>query len=122
MRMTGLVLLLVVLLAGAGAATIRSVPPLLGANFIRYEAMPPRCGGPSIVYNYDRPGVRETVRGQLAAMRAAGMRAMRLIFYHASEGEGDLIPSAGGRLAEPYRTNLVDYLQDLRAAGFASIR
>lgn len=120
MRMTGLALLLVVLCAGAGEAASRSLPPLLGANFIRYEAMPPRCGGPSIVYNYDRPGAREVVRRQLAAMRAAGMRAMRLIFYHASEAEGDLIPSAGGRLAEPYRTNLVHYLQDVRAAGFAS--
>lgn len=121
MRMTGLAVLLVVLGAGAGAATSRSSPPLLGANFIRYEETPPYCGGPSIVYNYGAPGVREVVRQQLAAMHAAGMRATRLFLYHASQAEGDLIPSTGGRLMEPYRANLVHYLQDLRAAGFASV-
>ena len=70
---------------------------------------------------YYSPGVREIVRQQLAAMRAAGMRAMRLIFYHASQPLDNLVPSTGGRLAEPFRTNLVRYLQDLRAAGFASV-
>ena len=120
MRVTAFALLLVVLCAGAASATSRQ-PPLLGANFIRYEETPPHCGGPTIVYYYDRPDVRETVRRQLAAMRAAGMRAMRLIFYHASQAAPNLVPSTGGRLAEPYRTNLVYYLQDLRAAGFASV-
>jgi hypothetical protein len=84
--MTAFALLLLVLCAGAGSATSRP-PPHLGANFIRYDEKPPHCGGPSIVYYYDRPGVRGTVRQQLAAMRAAGMRAMRLIFYH--------LPSSG---------------------------
>lgn len=121
MRMTGLAVLLLVLCAVAGAATTRSLPPLLGANFIRYEETPPNCGGPSLVYNYNRLGVREAVRRQLAAMRAAGMRAMRLIFYHASQAGDNLVPSTGGRLMEPYRANLVHYLQDLRAAGFASV-
>jgi hypothetical protein len=116
MRMTGLAVLLVVLTAGAGAATSSSLPPLLGANFARYEETPPHCGGPSIVYHYGAPGVREIVRGQLAAMPAAGMRAMRLIFYHASQAADNLVHSTGGRLAEPYRANLVHYLQDLRAA------
>lgn len=120
MRFTCIAVMLGLLGAGASAATSRP-PPLLGANFIRYEETPPYCGGPSIVANYGAPGVREVVRKQLAAMRAAGMRATRLFLYHASEGEGDLIPSAGGRLMEPYRTNLVQYLQDLRAAGFASV-
>jgi len=121
MRMTAFALLLVTLSAGAGSAATSRPPPLLGANFIRYEETPPQCGGPTIVYYYDRPDVRETVRQQLAAMRAAGMRAMRLIFYHASQAAPNLVPSTGGRLAEPYRTNLVHYLQDLRAAGFASM-
>jgi len=121
MRSTALAVLLVVLGAGAGSATSGAPPPLLGADFIRYEETPPYCGGPSIVYNYGAPGVRDIVRQQLTAMRAAGMRATRLFLYHASQGEGDLIPSTGGRLSEPYRTNLVRYLQDLRAAGFESV-
>ena len=101
MRFTGgLAILLVLLGAGASAATSRP-PPLLGANFIRFDETPPYCGGPSIVYYSDRPGVREIVRRQLAAMRAAGMRAMRLIFYHASQGAPNLVPSTGGRLADP---------------------
>ena len=119
MRYICLAAVLALLGAGASSATNR-LPPLLGANFIRYDEMPP-CGGPSIVYYYDSPGVRGTVRQQLAAMRAAGMRAMRLIFYHASQAAPNLVPSTGGRLAEPYRANLVHYLQDLRAAGFASV-
>ena len=121
MRYICLAAVLALLGAGASSATNRLPPPLLGANFIRYDEMPPHCGGPSIVYYYDSPGVRGTVRQQLAAMRAAGMRAMRLIFYHASQAAPNLVPSTGGRLAEPYRTNLVHYLQDLRAAGFSSV-
>ena len=85
MRYICLAAVLALLGAGASSATNRLPPPLLGANFIRYDEMPPHCGGPSIVYYYDSPGVRGTVRQQLAAMRAAGMRAMRLIFYHASQ-------------------------------------
>lgn len=107
--------------AGAEAATSHVPPPLLGGDFIRYEETPPFCGGPSIVSSYGSPGVRGIVREELAAMRAAGMRATRLFLYHASDGEGDIIPSKGGSLGEPYRTNLVHYLQDLRAAGFASV-
>ena len=55
-------------------------------------------------------------------MRAAGMRALRLVFYHSSEGDQwTIMRSSGGRLAEPYRTNLVRYVRDVRAAGFASL-
>jgi hypothetical protein len=54
-------------------------------------------------------------------MRAAGSRALRTVFVHSTEGDPwSYLPSAGGRLPEPYRTNLVNYLRDVRAAGFES--
>ena len=109
--------------AGAAGPAAQPLEPLLGANFIRYEERPPYCSGPPILLHYHEPGVRDGVRAQLAAMRAAGMRALRLFIYHASDvrDNGSLVSSAGGRLAEPYRTNLADYLDDVRAAGFTSL-
>ena len=117
------VLAAVVLAAGGGSATpANPSAPLLGANYLHYRDTPPNCSGPGIVSRYDRPGIRALVRSQLAAMRAAGMRSLRLLVYHSSVGdEWGLAGSAGGRLSEPYRTNLVQYLQDVRAAGFLSL-
>jgi hypothetical protein len=110
-------------LVGAASPEPQPLQPLLGANFIRYEERPPYCGGPAILLDYHEPGVRDLVRSQLAAMRAAGMRALRLFIYHASNvrGNDSFLSSAGGRLAEPYRTNLTEYLDDVRAAGFTSM-
>jgi hypothetical protein len=104
----------------AGGPAAQTLEPLLGANSIRYEERPPYCSGPPILLHYHAPGVRDEVRAQLAAMRAGGMRALRLFIYHATDvrDNGSLVSSAGGRLAEPYRTNLADYLDDVRAAGF----
>jgi hypothetical protein len=113
------------LLVPAGAAGPDAPPPkpLLGANFIRYWERPPNCGGPSVLLKYQISSVRDIVRNQLAAMRAAGLSTLRLFIYHATNIRGDeygLISSAGGRLAEPYRTNLAQFLDDVRAAGFSS--
>jgi hypothetical protein len=116
-------LLAVVLAASGSAATSGTRPqPLLGVNYLHYHDTPPNCSGLGIVRQYDRPEIRRLVRLQLAAMRAAGMRSLRLLVYHTSAGdEWGLAGSAGGRLSEPYRTNLVRYLQDVRAAGFLSL-
>ena len=73
MRFTGvLAIMLVLLCAGAASATSRQ-PPLLGANFIRFDETPPHCGGPSIVDYYDRPGVR-TVHSNSRAWRRGDAR------------------------------------------------
>lgn len=112
------------LAAVVGGADARSTAtgPLLGANFTHFGNTPPNCYGLGIIHHYDRPGVRKLVRTQLAAMRAAGLRTLRTLFYHSSEGdEWSFMPSSGGRLAEPYRSNLIRYLIDVRAAGFPSL-
>jgi hypothetical protein len=121
-RWAGLAATAALAVAAAGAAAGGGGGPLLGANYFHYEDVPPACSGVGIVHDYDHPGVRGIARQQLAAMRAAGMRALRLVFYHSSEGDQwNLMRSSGGRLAEPYRTNLVRYVRDVRAAGFASL-
>jgi hypothetical protein len=119
----GVVAGLLLVPAGAAGPAAQPLEPLLGANFIRYEERPPYCSGPPILLHYHEPGVRDEVQTQLAAMRAGGMRALRLFIYHATDvrDNGSLVSSEGGRLAEPYRTNLADYLDDVRAAGFTSL-
>lgn len=105
---------------GSDEATPKPIP-LLGANWIRYGEKRPQCYGPPILLHYHEPAVRMQLRAELAAMRAAGMRALRLFVYHTTAGDGVwLVPSAGGRLPEPYRTNLTDFLDDVRAAGFST--
>jgi hypothetical protein len=54
-------------------------------------------------------------------MRAAGLETLRLVIWHQSDGAAQpsgVIPSPAGQLTEPYRGNLVRYLQDVRAARF----
>jgi hypothetical protein len=117
----GLVVAVLVCLPAAAADGPASAP-LLGANYLHYEDVPPNCSGLGIVSQYDRPGIRALVRSQLAAMRAAGMRSTRLVLYHSTAGDSwNVLPSAGGTLPEPYRTNLVRYVGDVRAAGFTSL-
>ena len=122
MRWAALAAALALAAAGGAGARSSATAPVLGANFIHIEDTPPWCHGVGVVYHYDLSGVRQYVRWQLAAMRAAGLRALRLVFYHSSDGdEWNIMPSSGGRLAEPYRTNLIRYLGDVRAAGFESL-
>jgi hypothetical protein len=59
---------------------------------------------------------------QLAAMRAAGIESLRFFVWHDHDGAAfETIPSAGGRLVEPYRGNFIAYLHDARALGFKSL-
>jgi hypothetical protein len=57
-------------------------------------------------------------------MRAAGIQSLRLLLWHMSDVSGQdwgVIPSAGGRLVQPYRSNLINYLSDVRAADFKAL-
>jgi hypothetical protein len=74
-----------------------------------------------IVVRYDLLGVRRTVRRQLAAMRAAGIQTLRLLLWHITDASGrrwGIVSSDDGRLGEPYRSNLIHFLGDMRKAGF----
>jgi hypothetical protein len=116
--------------AGSGRSTTAAVKDpvrvaLIGANYTHYVS--PSCSldlSYGIVTQYDRPGVRARVRAQLAAMRAAGIQSLRLLLWYMSDAAGQdwgVVSSAGGQLAEPYRSNLIHYLGDVRQAGFAQL-
>jgi hypothetical protein len=57
-------------------------------------------------------------------MRAAGVDSIRILIWHLSqpsEPDSTNLASAGGRLFEPYRTNLIRFSGDVRSAGFKSM-
>lgn len=118
--------LVAVALVGAGNArsdglsSTEARTPLLGANLVQYRYVLPYCWGNHILLDYDRPGVREVVVPSLHAMRAAGLETFRLFLYH-THATSQWIPSASGRLDEPYRTNLTRLLGDIRAAGLLHV-
>ena len=108
----------------AGGSAADSAPVLVGAAYAHWAT--PACSpnGTGIVATYDQPGVRRRVRLQLAAMRAAGIESLRLLLWHMSDTSGQdwgVIPSAGGRLVQPYRGNLINYLRDVRTADFKAL-
>ena len=101
-----------------------SSAPLLGVNVTEYTGgEPPRCWGASVLYDYGQPAVRALVRDQLAAMRAGGVESIRLFLtYDDTTAENPyFVPARSGRLEEPWRSNLINYLSDARAAGFVQL-
>jgi hypothetical protein len=108
------------LLPRAEASTADAPPPLVGANYTHYSNPACSLDGTGIVA-YGSPTVRITVKRQLAAMRAAGIVTLRLLLWHMHDASGQawgVVSSAGGRISEPSRRNLIHYLSDARAAGF----
>lgn len=109
---------LALLAAGARAG---QPSPLVGADLFEYAGgSPPTCYGPLILADYGRSEVRRLVADQLAAMRAAGLASLRFDFnyQHDTSTEPWFPSSQTGRLEEPFRTNLVAFLADVRRAGF----
>lgn len=98
--------------------------PLIGANYSHYENKNCSLDDTGIVSRYHQPGVRRRVRAQLAAMRSAGIETLRLLLWHMTDvgsHRWGVVSSAGGRLSEPERSNLIRYLRDVHAAGFAQL-
>jgi len=92
--------------------------PQLGVNYTHVHAA---LSGNGLLFTYQNSGVRALAQSQLAAMYANGARTTRLIVWHEDAiGTNDwgVIPTA---LPEPYRTNFVNYLTDLTAAGFTRL-
>jgi hypothetical protein len=131
--------LLVLLAAGAGLAQprnpvgdtlVRSTQiggtgriALVGAHLVNTDPLPPHCWNSSIVPDYGRPGVRAGMQDDFAAMRAAGLQTFRIFLYH-EHGDPvntNVVSSSGGHLSEPFRTNLINLLTDIRTAGFLQL-
>jgi hypothetical protein len=106
----------------APLASAVSTTPIVGATLTHSTIR--SCdlhGSEGIVAQYNDPGRRRRVRTQLAAMYAAGLRSIRILLWHmadASNQDWGVVSSAGGKLAEPYRSNLVRFVSDVKAAGF----
>jgi hypothetical protein len=107
-------------LVGAGAP---AQVPLIGADLVNTDPLPPHCWNGSIVPDYGTRGIRAQVQDDLAAMRAAGLQTFRIFLYH-EHGDPvntNVMSSSGGRLSEPFRTNLINLLSDIRKAGFLQV-
>ena len=118
-------LAVVVVVLGIAATALADSPAiLLGANSIEYAGgNPPDCFGPSVLFDYGVRDIRPRVKQQLAAMVVGGLTSLRVFFvydYNTSENEF-FVPAQPGRLEEPFRTNLINYLSDIRAAGFRRV-
>jgi hypothetical protein len=104
------------------AAGDPSTPPLVGVTYT--HSVLRSCdllGSTGIVAHYNDPSERRLVRSQLAAMRAAGIDSIRILLWFmtdASNQDWGVVSSAGGKLSEPYRSNLIRFVSDIRAAGF----
>jgi hypothetical protein len=123
---TPLAVMLVAAASGGStpAAARESAPVrLIGANYTHY--VNPSCSlDYGIITHYGWPGVRRRVRAQLAAMQAAGIQSLRLLLWYMSDATGQnwgIVSSGGGRLAEPYQSNLIHYLSDVRQSGIEQL-
>jgi hypothetical protein len=98
--------------------------PLIGVNYTHYAFR--RCSytGTGILANYQEPGVAQRVHSQLFQMRKAGIATIKTVIWHATDTTGQNwgpIPSAGGKLREPYRSNLIHFLTEIRRFGFVRL-
>lgn len=119
--LASVVLALVFVPASSGG---QAASPLIGTNYTHWSYVGCKLDDTGIVRFYHEPGVRKTVKAQLTAMRRAGVQSLRLLLWHERDAENvrwGAVPSRGGQLAEPYQTNLVQYLSDVRAAGFTQL-
>ncbi|MEM5871705.1 MAG: hypothetical protein QW051_02415, partial [Candidatus Aenigmatarchaeota archaeon] len=76
-----------------------------------------------IIYTYHYPGVRERVKEQLVIMKRSGIEGISLPFWFQSEIDSlkrywGIIPSATGKIEEPYRSNLINFLTDVKNTDF----
>jgi hypothetical protein len=102
----------------------KSGRPLIGANYTHYAVRHCSLEGTGILANYEADGVREQVQEELAAMRATGLQALRLIVWHqpnVGRQAWGVVSSALGRLSQANRDNLAAFATDVREAGFAHL-
>jgi hypothetical protein len=117
---SGALVAAIVQMPAAGGAAVS--PPLIGVTYTHSNLK--SCdlhGSTGIVAHYNDPGERRLVRTQLAAMRKAGIDSIRFLLWFmtdASNQDWGVVSSAGGKLSEPYRSNLIRFVSDIRAAGF----
>lgn len=98
--------------------------PLIGTNYAHYK-LTDNCGidaSNTIIKSYHlvdgTKTVREIVQTQLATMRNNGIQTLRLLIWFKQNGPGIYLPVPQPSLTEPYRSNLINFLTDIKNAGF----
>lgn len=107
---------------------------ILGANHNWTKFLNCTLNDTGILLTYDQTGVRTEVQSQLAKMKNNGLQSLRLLIWHQSDitittkkgeviiaAKWGVIPSKDGSIPEPYRTNLINYLTDVKNAGFKKL-
>jgi hypothetical protein len=98
--------------------------PLIGANYTHYDFKGCRFSDTDILATYQIGAVRSKVHRELFAMRKNGVATLRTVIWHMTDPSRQHwgpIPSAGGRLSEPYRSNLINYLREVKRFGFVRL-
>jgi hypothetical protein len=94
--------------------------PLIGVNYTHYAFPDCTFRGTYIIASYHKPGVAERVHEQLMQMRQAGIATIRTVLWHQTNGQQwGPIPTAGGQFHEPFRSNLIRFVTEVRKFGFA---
>src|SRR5215471_12452316 len=111
------------LVAGSsGASGVVEDLPLVGVNYSTFGDRGCDFSGYGIVaYG---AGNRMLIRQQLAAMRAAGVQAVRTFIWSQHDARAKtwgVVSSAGGRLAATKTKNLINFVSDVRDLGFARL-
>ena len=77
----------------------------------------------SILLTYDQPGVRRIVQKQLLDMRANGLDTIRHMLWYSRDSEESWgqVKIARGTLSPQHQQNFRDFLEDVKAAGFAHL-
>ena len=98
--------------------------PLIGVNYTHYEIENCTLYKTDIIGYYDEPGVAREVHTQLFRMRKAGVATIRTVIWHETSAAREFwgpVPSEGGRLYEPDRSNLIHFLTEIKRFGFARL-
>ena len=94
--------------------------PLIGVNYTHHAFPDCTFRGTYIIASYHKPGVAERVHEQLMRMRQAGIATLRTVLWHQTNGQPwGPIPTAGGQFPEPFRSNLIRFVTEIRKFGFA---
>jgi hypothetical protein len=107
-----------------GLPSIGSRNLLIGTNYTHFAFPDCSWDRTGILGYYDEGDARNEVHRQLGVMRRDGIQSLRTIVWHLTDASHELwgpVPSAGGRLAQPYRGILIDYLSEVRRYGFARL-
>jgi hypothetical protein len=106
-------------LAAAAVVAAAPAPPRIGINY-DWDAV----AGCTLAGGVVSDPTPVLIRQQLAAMRAAGVDVLRTFVWNMHDAGGQtwgVISSAGGTLPVVARSNLISYLEDVRAAGFKEL-